>query len=227
MDKKLLIRRIFLAIVSLAGMGVALFWPAGRINWWPAWGALAVSAAWLAAMEYVILRIHPGLLAERQGATRDTKRWDAILSSIIRLITLARYIVAGLDQRNGWTGGLPAAAQISALILCALGYALFIRAMAANPFFSEVVRIQSERGHTAVQTGPYRTVRHPAYAGTILYELAVAFLLGSWPALILSGVNIFLFILRTALEDRTLLSELPGYQEYARQVRYRLVPGIW
>ena len=94
-------------------------------------------------------------------------------------------------------------------------------------FFSRIMRIQTERGHAVATGGPYRYVRHPAYAGAILYELAVPFLLASWPALVASGLSALLLVLRTALEDRTLQAELTGYADYARQVRYRLLPGIW
>ncbi len=145
--------------------------------------------------------------------------------SLLGLIQLARYIIAGLDQRYGWTGGLPVAVQLAALTLCILGYALVVWATASNTFFSQIVRIQSERGHAVATGGPYHTVRHPAYAGAILYELAVPVLLASWPALIVSGLSVVLLILRTALEDRTLQAELIGYADYARQVRYRLAAG--
>jgi protein-S-isoprenylcysteine O-methyltransferase Ste14 len=104
---------------------------------------------------------------------------------------------------------------------------LFVWATAANTFFSRIVRIQPERDHTVVTGGPYRYVRHPAYAGAILYELAVPVLLASWPSLIVSSLNVLLLILRTALEDRTLQAELIGYSDYARRVRVRLLPGIW
>ena len=150
----------------------------------------------------------------------------AILS-LLRLTQLMRYILAGLDQRYGWTGGFPAALQAAAGLLCALGYALFIWAMASNDFFSQVVRIQSERGHTVAAGGPYRFIRHPAYLGVIFYELFVAVLLASWPALIVGGLNTLLVILRTSLEDHTLQAELDGYGDYARRVRWRLLPGIW
>jgi protein-S-isoprenylcysteine O-methyltransferase Ste14 len=99
--------------------------------------------------------------------------------------------------------------------------------MASNAFFSQVVRIQSERGHAVATGGPYHYVRHPAYIGAILYELAVPVLLASWWALIPSALGAILLILRTALEDRTLQAELTGYVDYARQVRHRLVSGIW
>jgi len=214
-------------VLGLVVMSVALFGSAGRIDWWAAWAALGVMAAWIAATAIILFRTNPGLLAERLGPRRGAKSWDTAIMSLLGLIQLARYILAGLDQRYGWTGGLPLAAQVAALALCILGYVLVVWATASNAFFSQIVRIQSERGHAVATGGPYRHVRHPAYAGAILYELAVPVLLASWPALIVSSLNALLLIVRTALEDRTLQAELIGYQEYVREVRYRLIPGIW
>lgn len=215
-------------ILSVVGMGVALFWSAGTLNWWQAWASLAVMAFWTAAIAFIVFRTHPALLAERLRPHQGEKRWDTAIVALEGLVTLVRYILAGLDQRCAWTGGLPLEVQLAALTLCVLGNdVVFVWAMAANTFFSRIMRIQSERGHTVVTGGPYRYVRHPAYVGTILYELAVPILLASWPALIASGVSTALLILRTALEDRTLQAELAGYADYARQVRYRLLPGIW
>jgi protein-S-isoprenylcysteine O-methyltransferase Ste14 len=213
--------------MGLVVMGVALFGSAGRIDWWAAWAALAVMAAWIAATAIILFRCNPDLLAERLGPRRGAKTWDTAIMSLLGLIQLARYILAGLDQRYGWTGGLPVAAQVAAWVLCILGYALVVWATASNTFFSQIVRIQSERGHTVATGGPYRTVRHPAYAGAILYELAVPVLLASWPALVVSSLGALALVLRTALEDRTLQAELTGYTDYARRVRYRLLPGIW
>ncbi len=227
MDKRLIARYAIRETMGLVVTGVALFWSAGQMGWWPAWAALAVMLAWITATAIVILRINPGLLAERLGPRKGAKPWDTAIMSILGLTQLVRYIVAGLDQRHGWTGGLPLAAQIVALTVCVLGYALFVWAIAANAFFSQIVRIQPERGHTVATGGPYHYVRHPAYIGAILYELAVPILLASWWALIPSALGAILLILRTALEDRTLQAELTGYVDYARQVRHRLVPGIW
>ncbi len=220
-------RYVIRETMGIVIMAVALFWSAGRIDWWPAWAAIAVMLAWITATAIVILRFNPDLLAERLGPRRGAKPWDMAIMSSLGLVQLARYIVAGLDRRYGWTGDFPLAAQMAALAVCVLGYALVVWATASNPFFSQIVRIQSERGHAVVTGGPYRTVRHPAYAGAIAYELAVPILLASGWALIISGLNAMLLILRTALEDRTLQAELAGYVDYTRQVRHRLLPGIW
>jgi protein-S-isoprenylcysteine O-methyltransferase Ste14 len=227
MDKKLVVRYAVRETMGLVIMGVALFWAAGRVDWWPAWAALAVMLGWIAATAVVIFRLNPDLAAERLGPRQGAKRWDTAIMSIVGLVQLGRYIVAGLDHRYGWTAGFPIAAQIGALALCALGYALGVWATVSNRFFSQIMRVQLERGHTVATGGPYRYVRHPAYLGTIMGEVAFPVLLASWWALLLSGVNVILLVLRTALEDRALLAELAGYEEYARQVRYRLLKGIW
>jgi protein-S-isoprenylcysteine O-methyltransferase Ste14 len=227
MNPKLVARYAIRETMGIVVMGVALFWSAGRFDWWPAWAAIAVMAAWIAATAFVILRSNPDLLAERLGPRQGAKPWDTAIMSILGLAQLGRYVVAGLVRRYGWTGGFPLAAQIAALAVCALGYALVVWATAANAFFSQIVRIQPERGHTVATGGPYHSVRHPAYLGAILYELAMPVLLASWWALIPSLLNAALLILRTALEDRTLQAELAGYAGYVRQTRYRLLPGVW
>ncbi len=226
-NPKLIARYALRETLGLACMGVALFWPAGTINWWQGWATLAVMAVWILATAIVILAFSPDLLAERLGPRKGAKPWDTVIMSLLGLTQLSRYIIAGFDQRIGWTGSFPLMAQMAALTVCILGYTLFIWAMASNAYFSQIVRIQSERGHAVVRGGPYRTVRHPGYVGAILFELAVPVLLGSWWSAIPSGMGAILLILRTALEDHTLKIELDGYGDYARQVRYRLLPGIW
>ena len=227
MNKKIIVLYILDQVLSIAGMGVALFWSAGRIDWWPAWAAIVVWLAWFAAMDIIILRFNPGLMAERLSPPKGAKAWDRAILSILRLTQLARVILAGLDQRYGWTGGFPLAAQVAAVAVCLLSIALFTWALASNPFFSQIVRIQSDHGHVVAAGGPYRYVRHPGYVGMILFELAFATLFGSWWALAAGGMCALLLLLRTALEDRTLQAELTGYVDYARKVRYRLIPGIW
>ena len=227
MDAKLVVRYVVRETMGIVVMGVALFWSAGRIDWWPAWASISVMLAWITATAIVIFGYNPNLLAERLGPRKGAKPWDIAIMSILGFTQLARYIVAGLDRRYEWTGALSLTAQIAALTVCVLSYALVVWATASNIFFSQIVRVQSERGHTVVTGGPYHYVRHPAYAGAILFELAVPVLLASWWAFVPSGLNVFLLILRTDLEDRTLRAELTGYVDYARRVRHRLLPGIW
>ena len=214
-------------ILSIVGMAVAVFWSAGRLNWWPAWAAIAVWLATFAAMDILLLRFNPDLMAERLASPKGAKIWDRAILSILRLTQLVRYILAGLDHRYGWMGGFPLTAQIAGLTACVLGHVLLTWAMVSNAFFSQIVRIQPDRGHVVATDGPYRYVRHPAYVGLILFELGMSTLLASWWAMAASALCASLLILRTALEDRTLQTELGGYVAYARRVRYRLVPSVW
>lgn len=227
MKTKMITLYILDQVLGIAAMAVALFWSAGRIDWWAAWVAIAVWVAFYIAMDILLLRFNPELMAERLNPPQGAKSWDRAILSLLRITQLVRYILAGLDQRYGWTVGFPVVAQLAGLVVCVLGYALLAWAMTSNAFFSQIVRIQSDRGHAVVTTGPYRYVRHPAYIGMILFELAMPTLLGSWVAIIVSGLCVILLILRTALEDRSLQVELTGYVDYSRQVRYRLIPGIW
>ena len=227
MDTKLIARYAIRETLGLVVMGLALFWSAGQIDWWPAWASLAVMLGWITATAIIILRFNPGLLAERLVPRKGAKPWDTVIMSMLGLGQLARYIIAGLDHRYSWTWSFPFAAQLGALIICVLGYALVVWATASNKFFSQIVRIQSERGHAVATGGPYHYVRHPAYLGAILYELAVPLLLASWWSLFVSGFDAILLILRTVLEDGTLQAELNGYDDYTRHVHHRLLPGIW
>ncbi|MBM3122978.1 MAG: isoprenylcysteine carboxylmethyltransferase family protein [Chloroflexi bacterium] len=178
-------------------------------------------------MAIIVQRRSPGLFAERLEVHPGARRWDVAYTSLHGLLQLATFIVAGLDRRFGWTVGIPVAAQGLALVACVLGYTLFLWAVASNPFFSQIVRIQAERGHAVATQGPYRFLRHPGYLGGVVTQMGIPVLLGSWSALAVGAVDTLALIVRTAVEDRTLLADLPGYAEYARRVRYRLVPGVW
>jgi len=227
LDPKLKSRYVVREIMGLVVMGVALFWSAGQLDWWPAWAALGIMLGWTIATAIIIFRFNPGLLAERLGPRKGAKGWDTAIMSLLGIGQLTRYILAGLDHRYGWTGSWPLGIQFAGLLICALGYALVVWATASNPFFSQIVRIQSERDHAVAKGGPYRYVRHPAYLGVIAFELAMPLLLVSWWCLLVSGMTALSAILRTVLEDRTLQAELEGYADYARHVRYRLLPGLW
>lgn len=218
------------ATFGLVGYGLILFLAAGRLGWTWGWVLLGILSAVLAAHVLILVPINPELLVERGKGIRDkgVKTWDKWVAALAAgVMPVASWVVAGLDVRFDWTGSMPIAYHVSGLLVMLLGFGLFLWAMASNAFFSEGVRIQKERGHTVATGGPYRYVRHPGYVGAILAQLATPFLLGSPWALIPSVASAALYVLRTYLEDKTLVEELPGYQAYVQRTRYRLVPGVW
>jgi protein-S-isoprenylcysteine O-methyltransferase Ste14 len=213
--------------MGLVMLAVALFLSAGRLDWGMGWALLAIAALWVAATAAVVIPRNPELLAERLGPKKGAKTWDTAIISIFGLATLTKLVVAGLDQRFGWTVDMPIPVQVVTLAVAVTGYAVGVWATYSNAFFSQIARIQTERGHTVATGGPYRLVRHPGYVGTVLFELATPLMLASWWALIPGGFAALLMVIRTALEDRMLLEELDGYRDYAQRVRYRLLPGVW
>lgn len=208
-------------------VGALLFLPAATFRWPGAWVYLAVNVTGIIANVLILLRVNPEVIAERAQVRPETKGWDRKVTRVMLIFSLALYIVAGLDWRFGWSPAVPPWLSLAGLVVLILGSALTSWAMIANPYFATTVCIQADRGHTVVSGGPYRFVRHPAYGGWILSYLATPLVLGALLALIPAILLAAGFALRTALEDQTLIAELDGYQAYARQVHYRLIPGLW
>jgi len=206
-----------------------LFLSSGRLDWWFAWVYLGLFVLGVSVNSFVILRTNPELIAERaRQFTPETKEWDRILGTLWGVMSaIVALLVAGLDKRFGWSPQMPLAAQLAAMLVHMLGSAFSSWALVCNAFFAGTVYVQTERGHAVVSSGPYRLVRHPGYAGWMLSDLAVPLMLGSLWALLPKIIAVSALLARTALEDRTLREELPGYEEYTQRVRYRLVPGIW
>ncbi|MDH4209425.1 MAG: isoprenylcysteine carboxylmethyltransferase family protein, partial [Anaerolineae bacterium] len=171
-------------VIGVLFVAATLFIPAGRWNWVWGWALVGIYAVWVSANALILIPRSPELLAERAQRKKGIKDWDAVLMSIVGVVTLCKHIVAGLDARYGWTVGIPLWLQIVTLVIAVLGYALGTWAMAANAFFSMMVRIQDDRGHAVVTGGPYQFVRHPGYVGVIAFELATPIMLGSLWALI-------------------------------------------
>jgi len=202
----------------------------GDLGWWQAWlYSILVVAAGIGGRLWAEQR-HPGLTAERQNTEniQNAKAWDKVLAPLMAVtIGFPMVIVAGLDHRYSWSSEFPIWLIVIGFILISIGYAFAAWALAENRFFSSVVRIQTERGHVVCDTGPYRFVRHPGYAGNMLALFGVVLALSSVWALIPAAVASIIAVIRTILEDQTLQEELPGYRDYARRVRYRLIPGIY
>ena len=157
----------------------------------------------------------------------NTQPWDKWLSPLVAFGSVFILLVAGLDALYHWSAGFPLAVEIAGLVLIAGGYILGSYAFIENAYFSGTVRIQDERGHRVVSSGPYGWMRHPGYLGSLVASLGMPLLLDSLWAFIPVVIFGAFFIIRTRLEDRFLQENLPGYREYAQKVRYRLLPGIW
>ncbi len=217
------------AIGSLVGPAL-LFAAAGRLDWPAGWAYSAVILATIVGSRIAVARVHPDLLRER-GRTaerRNAKGWDEVLMPLVALLgPILIMVVAGLDERFTWSGVASTAEIVAGLVVVALGGVFASWAMVENRYFSATVRIQDDRGHSVVSTGPYAIVRHPGYLGGLIAYLGTGLALGSYWALLPALLTLAGIAARTALEDRTLRAELPGYEEYASRVRYRLLPGVW
>ena len=221
--------RVALEFVKSLGAGLflggTLFLAAWRLDWPMAWVYTGISVldAFL-----VLLVASPDLMRERIRPGPGVKPWDRVLARLTGpLGSMLLLITAGLQVRFQGLHVLPLALQLVGLAVFVLGMGLVTWAIAVNSFFSLMVRIQTDRGHTVISSGPYRFVRHPGYVGGMLFSLGTPLLLGSWWALFPAGAMAILMVVRAVLEDKTLQEELAGYREYAQQVRYRLLPGVW
>lgn len=227
MARKPIHKMLFQICAAEAVKGIFLFTAAGTLAWWQAWAYLA-SGLLLGAVAGVLLKDSPELVEERRSAAKKAKAWDkGLVLLLVLVLPSILYVVAGLDRRYGWTQSILPLHSILALVLLVLGTLLFLWAQKVNAFFSSFARIQSERGHQVVESGPYRYVRHPGYLGLSLGSLALPLVLASWPAMAVGALIVLLNVVRTGLEDGMLRTELTGYKDYAARVRYRLIPGIW
>lgn len=207
-----------------------LFICSADFNWWQGWVFTILILAAGVGGRYRAERRHPGLLVERLNSEKGSgvKSWDKVLSPLMAIsVSFPLVIVAGLDHRYGWSPAFPNWLNILGLVLVASGYTLAVWALVENRFFSGTVRIQTDRGHTVCDSGPYRIVRHPGYVGNMLPLFGVVLSFSSYWTIIPAAVALVIITIRTALEDHTLKEELPGYQAYTQRVRYRLFPGIW
>jgi protein-S-isoprenylcysteine O-methyltransferase Ste14 len=218
-----IVREFIRPVIQLAILLIS----AGRVNWINAWVYIGVFVVIQIVFMMTLYKINPQVLNERGKVFRkNTKTFDKLFYAIGLPFGLGMLIIAGLDTRYGWS-----TMSFGEILL---GFVIFIPAiifglwaMAVNSYFSVTVRIQEEREHQVCRSGPYKIVRHPGYVSLIFGIAAIPLILGSWWALAPGSIFLVLVVIRTALEDRTLQKELPGYKEYAQMTRYRLVPLVW
>jgi protein-S-isoprenylcysteine O-methyltransferase Ste14 len=198
-------------------------------DWWEAWIYAIVSIVGFVVSRVLVARRHPDMIAERAQTLQqgDTQPWDKRLVPLLGLGGGLVMLVVGLDALLDWSPSYSFPVKIISLITILLGYTLGSYALIENRFFSGVVRLQTDRGHQVVSSGPYHWIRHPGYAGALLTYLATPFFLDSSWAILPTLFIVVVLIVRTNLEDKFLQDELEGYRDYTQRVRYRLLPGIW
>lgn len=216
---------VSLAIV-LAIMTVSLFWPAGTIDWRRGWLFLTLFVILIFVAMSWIKRDNPELLTVRQKYQKGTKGWDAIVATLSIILFVLIMPVAGFDQRFQWA--------IAPDWVTLLGYAALTAgfmgttwAQSVNRHFEATVRIQTDRDHKVIDTGPYAYIRHPGYAFGLLMGAGCALSLGSFAALIPVGLAVIALAGRTLGEEAVLIEGLPGYAEYKARVKWRWLPFIW
>jgi protein-S-isoprenylcysteine O-methyltransferase Ste14 len=218
-------------VLTLLGLPVYfalfMFLPAGTWAWTRGWLFILVFVGTLIPIGFWLWRVNPEVVIARSNPHKGTKRWDKVLVWFLYALMTAIVTLAALDDgRFHW---LPVLWWVSGLgyLLLVIGLVISAWAESVNKFFEVTVRLQTDRGQTVIQTGPYAIMRHPGYSSGLLIFVGTALALGSLWALIPAVVSWLLLVLRTKWEDDTLQAELPGYKEYTQKVRYRLLPGIW
>ncbi len=215
-----------LILIGFGSLLAMVFWPAGTWQWPEGWIFVAlIFLTWLVTT-LLLARFQPELVGRRTRIGKGTKRWDLYLMGALKLIFVGLVVVPSFGVRFGWPR-LHASWVYVGIGLYAAGYAFLLWAMLVNPHFESTVRIQTDRGHRVIDTGPYGYVRHPGYVGFLVLTLGIPLVLRSLWALPGAAVVVMWVFLRAALEDRTLRSELDGYAAYAARVRFRIIPGVW
>jgi protein-S-isoprenylcysteine O-methyltransferase Ste14 len=220
-----------MAIGYAIGLPLALllliFLPAGSISWRPGWVFIAVLIVAFGISALVLARVNPIIYRARSRFQPGTKGWDKALLAVVLPAMVAILPVAALDAGRFHWSAVPDWVAVVGYVAAVAGIAVTAWAQAVNPFFEPGVRIQSERHHHVIDTGPYRFVRHPGYVAALMLFFGMALALGSFWALVPAVLASAALVLRTSWEDRLLRAELPGYADYASDVRSRLLPGIW
>jgi len=224
----LALKALMWVVISFLIMALALFLPAGTIAWPAGWIDLILLHGWLLIGIWLLLKFNPGLLQERLNFSQtNQKAWDKVFLLLFYLFFFAWLVLMPLDAVRFHWSQVPLVLQVVGAIALVTSFLLISLTFRENSFLSPTVRIQEEREQTVISTGPYHYVRHPMYAGGLFLFLGTPLLLGSWYGLLFALIMIPAGAVRAVLEERTLRKELPGYEAYMAQVKYRLIPYVW
>jgi protein-S-isoprenylcysteine O-methyltransferase Ste14 len=220
---KLVLKSLSIFIILIA----VTFITAGRLDYWQGWIFNGLNIFFI-LVTYIVLIDRKDLIKERLKPGKGMKKWDRVYYAVSTPMFFVMLIISVLDAgRFYWKPTVPLIIIFLSIIMYSIGQIIIIWAKKTNKFFSSVVRIQSDRKQTVCTDGPYRFVRHPGYLGGLIFTVATPFMLGSFWGLIPAIITLIFMFGRTYLEDKTLKEELTGYKDYAKKVKYRLIPFIW
>lgn len=216
------------SISFFVAFALALFLPAGTLAWGAGWVFLALFFGFYLAVTLWLARHNPALFQERMRLrTSDQQGWDKLLFPLLLLLSLAWLSFLSFDATRLHWSPVPPWLQVAGALILLGSFVLLFLTFQENTYLSPVVRVQEERGHRVVATGPYHYVRHPMYAAMVVFVVGTSLLLGSWVGVLVGATFILALARRAVLEERMLLANLPGYAAYRRQVRYRIIPYVW
>ncbi len=207
-------------------LSILLFGISGSFYWYNGWILIVTFTSAFVVNFTVLILLNPEVIEERMRFQKGSKKWDVVLMSIATVVIIGALVTAAVDKRYELST-IDDSLIPAGIFLFAAGDSIMVWCMVVNKWFSKLVRIQTERGHTVVDTGPYAFVRHPGYLGWIIMSSGITLILGSLWTIIPTVLLSILIIIRTYLEDITLKNELNGYLEYSFRIKYRLIPGIW
>ncbi|MBO5109082.1 MAG: isoprenylcysteine carboxylmethyltransferase family protein [Clostridia bacterium] len=220
---KLLFRALLKFLVGLALVSLLLFLPAGTVRYPGAWLFLALLFIPILVLGAILLARAPALLEKRLSA-KEKEGMQRGVVAISALLFLGGFVVAGLDFRYQWSN-VPHAVVIVAAVVLLLSYGMYAEVMRENAYLSRTVEVQE--GQKVIDSGLYGIVRHPMYAATVFLFLSIPVVLGSWWSLLCFAPYPIVIIARIQNEEKVLSHQLPGYTDYKKRVKYRLIPWIW
>ena len=217
------------AVLWIVSIAAILFLSAGTLDWPSAWIFMAEFVIGALTMTLWLARYDPGLLKERMSGLfqKDQVFWDKVFVVFIIVVWFSWLVLMALDAKRWGFSQMPAALKAVGAVLIPIGFFIVWLTFRENSFAAPVIKIQEERGQRVISTGPYAIVRHPMYAGATLYMIGMPLLLGSWFGLLVLPLIFSALTLRIFIEETALRKGLPGYNDYATRIRYRLIPGVW
>jgi len=223
------IRKLTAQTIILFGlMAAALFIPAGTLRWTAGWVFFGSFFLFFVGVSIWLYSYNPSLAIERMRLGGSNQQgWDRILFPFMFTSPLAWLVLSSLDAARFHWSHVPSWVEVIGGLLMLISFYLFFLTFRENSYLSPTARVQKDRGQKVISTGPYAYIRHPMYFAFIPFMVGTPLMLGSWFGAAFGVVFMILPARRALLEERMLLKNLDGYEQYMKKVKYRLIPYVW